>query len=282
MKTHPVSSARQGFTLIELLVVIAIIAILVGLLLPAVQKVREAAANTECLNNLKQLGIAFNSYNNEREGLPPGGRNAPDGDPCCRGEDNDRGQWSWAYHLLPYMEQNAIYNAPNHNTVYQSVVKTYYCPARRLPRRFGSHSRIDYAANAGETGNNGVIRRSDRGRLSIQRILDGSHLTILVGDKQVDLTQMGGGCCDDNENPFNPGWEVDIYRRGIAPPQPDSQHPQTLSSGNASSQFFGSSHTSGANFVFADGSCRTISFSINRETFRRLCVQDDGLPVSDY
>src|ERR1700761_3499007 len=95
--------ARHGFTLIELLVVIAIIAILIGLLLPAVQKVREAAARTQCNNQLKQLATACHNYHGVYKKLPQNyGGNG--------GWGNNSASWSWIAMILPYIEQEALYN----------------------------------------------------------------------------------------------------------------------------------------------------------------------------
>src|SRR3954466_7166965 len=95
---------RKGFTLIELLVVIAIIAILIGLLLPAVQKVRSAAAKIQCANNLKQIGLAMHNFESSNQGFPTAGANSGAFGATGVGFET----MGWAYQLLPYIEQESL------------------------------------------------------------------------------------------------------------------------------------------------------------------------------
>jgi prepilin-type N-terminal cleavage/methylation domain-containing protein/prepilin-type processing-associated H-X9-DG protein len=129
--------ARTAFTLIELLVVIAIIGILIALLLPAVQKVREAAQRLQCKNNLKQIGIALHAYHDREGSFPPGyvsGVYTSSGDPA---DDSGPG-WGWAAHLLPDLEQGNIWRQiqfdkdikdPANAAVRMQPVKVFLCPS---------------------------------------------------------------------------------------------------------------------------------------------------------
>src|SRR5437588_6509975 len=153
---------RQGFTLIELLVVIAIIAILIGLLVPAVQKVRAAAARAQCSNNLKQLALACHMYQDNFKKLPPGWVTSLDGTVA------PSPGWSWATLILPYIEQGPLYNqlkttygALNTTTgstappasptaLLQSVIPVYLCPADgsgQLNTNFNSYAKNNYVCN---------------------------------------------------------------------------------------------------------------------------------------
>ena len=149
MNRHQFRHARAaGFTLIELLVVIAIIAILIALLVPAVQKVREAAARTQCINNLKQIGLAIHNYHDSVKALPP---------------DRIVNDWpTWAVLILPYIEQDAAFKRWNLTRRYAEQVTggndprpfnvpAYFCPSRRQPNAFS----VNYTFQSGAAANAG-------------------------------------------------------------------------------------------------------------------------------
>ena len=312
-------ASKRGFTLIELLVVIAIIAILIALLLPAVQQAREAARRTQCKNNLKQIGLAFHNFQDVYQHLPNGARDGNDGDPltsCCNSAT--RRGWSWAYHILPYMEQQNLFDlgdendpAGTVNLVAQQAVKGYYCPTRRDPLPDGNgFYRLDYAGNAGErapgdlrgtdnNGTKGVVMQTDAGKTTVERIRDGSSNTMMVAEKALhpDRHHSDGG---DNERWNNAGWDECVIRYGAGrnssgtlygiPPLPDNKAPtNTVGVTDAGGvnwtnwhPYFGSAHTGGMNACMADGAVVVISYTIDNEVMRRLSHSKDGLTVEEF
>jgi prepilin-type N-terminal cleavage/methylation domain-containing protein len=196
---------RAGFTLIELLVVIAIIAVLIGLLVPAVQKVREAANRAQCSNNLKQMALGCHMHHTTLGLFPSAGRQDFYGgrDPASPTASAPAQRWNWRYQLLPYIEQDSVFNLTSDSQVRLSPIPLYNCPSRRPPTIVGSIILVDYAANAGsnwcpaneistwtgvivpsEVFNNGWIKV---GRVRIADITDGTSNTLLLGEKFVTI-----------------------------------------------------------------------------------------------
>jgi prepilin-type N-terminal cleavage/methylation domain-containing protein len=128
--------SRRGFTLIELLVVIAIIAILIALLVPAVQKVREAAARAQCVNHLKQIGLAVHSCADTNKYLPTHGDDGSivrvNGAPATPGSTPYQRAGVF-FQILPYLDQNQVYMNPSDTAVRSALITTYFCPSRRPP-----------------------------------------------------------------------------------------------------------------------------------------------------
>ncbi|MCU0704453.1 MAG: DUF1559 domain-containing protein [Fimbriiglobus sp.] len=319
-------SRRRAFTLVELLVVIAIIAILIGLLLPAVQKVREAAARMQCSNHLKQLGLAAHNYHITHGHFPTAGKNGCEtpihpnvGALCAAYDPNNpngapantpytvptsdlnlrRQEWSWAYFLLPYIEQENVYRNANDAIVHRSVIKIFHCPTRRSAQLYSNNNKIDYAANSGsglgDATTTGVIFRTGAaGPVRLTDIVDGTSNTALFGEKRMKRDRFGLSY-DDNESAFSPGWDSEIARAAVTDadttsalnnlnwgPNPDIRitNPGLFPDPNSGLNQFGSSHPGGCLFVLCDGSVRGVRFNPDRNIFRRFCTRADGQTIS--
>lgn len=291
----PHRSSRLAFTLIELLVVIAIVAILIGLLLPAVQKVRESAARMTCQNNLKQIGLAFHNYHGSQGQFPNGGSDGPDQN-CCNA--TSRVGWTWMFHITPYIEQENVYRNPTDSVVQTAVIKSYYCPSRRQPTLYSNGGRSDYAGNGGRNmageGKQGMLVRQwsspssslaantpVQNKRTMTDVTDGLSNTILVGEKQCHPTVLGtsGG---DNEPWQNSGWDQDHVRFGESVPDSDSNHPDSTQATFWSVRF-GGSHPGGFAAVMGDGSVKFIRYGIDATSWMNISLINDGQVITvDY
>ena len=276
---------RLAFTLIELLVVIAIIAILIGLLLPAVQKVREAAARMSCENNLKQLGVSFHLYHDAFRVLPPG--YTASGTYVNGGTDTSPG-WAWGSYILPFIEQNNLYNQFNFalpaqdSPAIQTVVKTFLCPSDIIaPGPFAvtdnnwnpicTIAPSSYAAccggNNGSGGTvstsaatgNGCFYRNSGVRLT--DITDGTSNTVFAEERcfaNVEGTwvaAISGGYC--NQGLYNPN--AVPGKLGQVAADLVLIHASTNNSVSGRNlDDAASRHTGGSNFLLADGSVQFI------------------------
>jgi prepilin-type N-terminal cleavage/methylation domain-containing protein/prepilin-type processing-associated H-X9-DG protein len=288
MRQHPfVAWSRRGFTLLELLVVIAIIGILTGMLLPAIQKIRERASQAQCMNNLKQLGLAFHTHHDALDCFPSGGaewytppnynnRGLP-----YTGADQQAG---WGFQILPYIDAEVVWKAGAQIAI-ATTQRVFFCPSRRGPQTVtypdeysppvtgGSltHALTDYAASNWE--GTGIVRQYQPVRKA--EVKDGLSITLLLAEKRLNLNGFGTPQPDDNEG-YAAGWDEDVIRSTEVAPAPDFN-----GTGWDKERRFGSSHVGRMNAVFGDGSVRTITYSINPAVFSRLGNKSDGQAVSD-
>jgi prepilin-type N-terminal cleavage/methylation domain-containing protein len=291
MRIRTGSARSQGFTLIELLVVIAILAILIGLIMPAVQKVRESAARVQCQNNLKQIGLAFHAHHGAHGYFPSGGWewwSTPtyiNGTPAVGAQQ----QAGWAFQLLPYLEATATWrggNATNDDGRIRIAMGTpnpvFFCPSRRSPQTvnfsfpgFYNGSTItcalgDYGASNWEL--TGVVRQYLPTRMA--DITDGASATLLAGEKRLNIRFLGQVQSDDDTG-YASGWDPDTIRQTELPPLADHNSP----SGDGGRRF-GASHPVNFNALLADGSVRPISYGISQPIFKALGDRSDGQSFS--
>jgi prepilin-type N-terminal cleavage/methylation domain-containing protein/prepilin-type processing-associated H-X9-DG protein len=284
---------RRGFTLIELLVVIAIIAILIGLLLPAVQKVREAAARIQCANNLKQMGIALHAYHDANQRLPQGNSTYTGG--LAPYEDS----WTWMAYILPYVEQDNVANQARafatsggtnwyswYNPACSVKMKVFTCPADSRGQQVysGAASGIKdqalttYLGNSGTTAYayDGVLFLGSKVRLT--DVTDGTSNTLMVGERPPSSStdfgwwfaaygydgQGNGDCVMTSNDLAIATYFTSSYgcTAGASAAQKIGLQQGSPNVGCDAAHYW-SFHPGGGMFLLADGSARLVSYANN-------------------
>jgi prepilin-type N-terminal cleavage/methylation domain-containing protein len=266
---------RNAFTLIELLVVIAIIAILIGLLLPAVQKVREASNRSRCQNNLKQMGLAIHNYYDVNNVIPTGSSWDGNAD-LALGVNAING----FVLMMPFAEQDTFYklwdfklnhNHINNRPAARMPLPLMFCPSRRGPTRNGGWSAGDYALSTGSGSANSCARIDWVGlfncntKFRFSDIPDGSSTTFAVGEKYIAKTG------DANTDGPHWRWGFHSHRNTVSP-----MNGAPLSPWGNPDATFGSAHPTGSQFLMADGSVHFIPKTINLILYQQLSNRADG------
>jgi prepilin-type N-terminal cleavage/methylation domain-containing protein/prepilin-type processing-associated H-X9-DG protein len=293
---------RTAFSLIELLVVIAIIAILIALLVPAVQKVRAAAALTQCKNNLKQIGIALHNYHDRQKAFPPGYL-----DTAVWPNDDVGPDWGWAAFLLADIEQGSLENQINYTTNVGSAVpaivsartrflSVYWCPADQLQgdgtftvTDVGSNSwllaQASYVACNGNDGvddnttppHTGAFIRAQRG-FRTGDITDGLSTTFFVGERCTTMSLAAwAGAVTGAQVPSvrSPGDYSGASALVLGHCGPHLPNDQIVTDADAMS----SAHLNGVNFLFGDGSVRLIDNGIPQSVYDAFATRAGNEPA---
>jgi len=310
---------RSGFTLIELLVVIAIIAVLIGLLLPAVQKVREAAARAKCSNNLKQLALAMHNYHNTSGRFPIGAQGI-----ACPGLTGSPLRTPFMPFLLPYFEQDNVYRLYDFTQSFNAAANTnaigikltiFQCPSDEdRPKFTGSGGAMDYKGNYGlnwgrwnycdqggpstnppplNVGTDGRAPFYERYGAKMEDIADGTSNTLMwlemlqgIGET-APLDRRGrlwnnDSCGYTVSTRFPPNSPNPDYT--LCNNNPEVGLPCILGAGDATNYYMGSRsrHTGGVNVALCDGSVRFVANAIDLATWTALSSLAGGEAVGSY